>query len=85
MTAVLNEMIVEQESFGGQHKAFLENVSNIARRGAPSFRSHPHCSQMVDVWRVSLTTHGLWSEVYEEGEIWRTPDTYLRQMMYLSA
>ena len=26
---------------------------------------------------VSLTTHGVWSEVYEEGAVWRTPDTHL--------
>ena len=36
MTAVLKGMIPEQECFSGQHKAILENVSNVAGRDAPS-------------------------------------------------
>lgn len=62
MTAVLKGMIPGQECFSGQHKAILGNVSNVAGRDAPSFHSHPHCSQMVDIWRVSFTTHSLWSK-----------------------
>ena len=62
MTAVLKGMIPEQECFSGQHKAILKNVSNVAGRDAPIFHSHPHCSQMVDIWRVSFTTHNLWSK-----------------------
>ena len=52
MTAVLKGMIPEQECFSGQHKAILKNVSNVAGRDAP----------MVDIWRVSFTTHNLWSK-----------------------